>query len=57
MSYDLRFAVGVLVLLTLLVQGCASTAPLPKKAIALNRDGISALAVGDLETAEARFAI
>lgn len=36
---------------------CAHTAPLPPKAIALNRDGAAALAEGDLETAEARIAL
>jgi Tfp pilus assembly protein PilF len=36
--------------------GCA-TAPLPPKAIALNRDGVTALAGGNLELAEARFAV
>jgi tetratricopeptide (TPR) repeat protein len=36
--------------------GCAST-PLSVKAIELNRDGAAALASGDLETAEARFAL
>jgi tetratricopeptide (TPR) repeat protein len=37
--------------------GCASTAPLPPKAITLNRDGAAALAAGDLVTAEARLAV
>ncbi|HSY23010.1 MAG TPA: tetratricopeptide repeat protein [Polyangiaceae bacterium] len=36
---------------------CAHSAPLPAKAIALNRDGAAALAEGDLETAEARVAL
>jgi Flp pilus assembly protein TadD len=47
----------LLVLLALSVVGCASTAPLPPKAIALNRDGATALAAGDLVTAEARLAV
>jgi tetratricopeptide (TPR) repeat protein len=37
--------------------GCAGTAPLAPKAVALNRAGSEALAAGDLETAEARFAL
>src|SRR5206468_12770015 len=36
---------------------CAGTAPLAPKAVALNRSGTEALASGDLETAEARFAL
>ena len=36
---------------------CAHSAPLPPKAIALNRDGAAALAEGDLATAEARIAL
>ncbi len=42
--------------LSLAVASCA-TAPLPKKAIELNRAGAAALAIGDLETAEARLAL
>jgi Flp pilus assembly protein TadD len=38
------------------VSGCA-TAPLPPRAIALNHDGVTALRGGDLELAEARFAV
>jgi Flp pilus assembly protein TadD len=37
--------------------GCASTVPLPPRAIQLNQDGASALAAGDLATAEARIAL
>lgn len=37
--------------------GCASVPPLPRKALELNRDGASALAAGDLATAEARLAV
>jgi protein O-GlcNAc transferase len=37
--------------------GCAGTAPLPAKALDLNRAGIEALAAGDLETADARFSL
>jgi Flp pilus assembly protein TadD len=36
---------------------CAHSAPLPAKAIELNRDGAAAIADGDLETAEARIAL
>ncbi len=36
---------------------CAGTAPLAPKAVELNRAGTEALATGDLETAEARFAL
>jgi tetratricopeptide (TPR) repeat protein len=47
-----------LVLLSALAAlGCSSSAPLPPKAIALNRDGAAALAAGDVMTAEARFAL
>ncbi len=44
-------------LAALLLTACAHTAPLPPKALALNRDGAAALAAGDLETAEARIAL
>ncbi len=37
--------------------GCASTPPLPPKAVALQRDGAAALAAGDLATAEARLSV
>ena len=37
--------------------GCAGAAPLPQKAIALNRAGAEALARGDLETADARLTL
>jgi Flp pilus assembly protein TadD len=37
--------------------GCAGRAPLPAKALALNRDGAAAMAAGDLELAEARIAV
>ena len=37
--------------------GCAGTAPLPPKALALNRAGAEALARGDLETADARLSL
>jgi tetratricopeptide (TPR) repeat protein len=36
---------------------CTGTAPLAPKAVDLNRSGSDALAAGDLETAEARFAL
>jgi Flp pilus assembly protein TadD len=35
--------------------GCAGSAPLPAKALELNRAGVDALAAGDLERADARF--
>src|SRR5271170_806541 len=37
--------------------GCSTGAPLPPKAIALNREGAKALAAGNLELAEARIAL
>ncbi|MFO0568800.1 MAG: tetratricopeptide repeat protein [Polyangiaceae bacterium] len=37
--------------------GCKGAAPLPPKAIELNRAGVEALEQGDLETADARFAL
>jgi tetratricopeptide (TPR) repeat protein len=37
--------------------GCAHPAPLPAKAIDLNRDGAAAIAAGDFEKAEARVAL
>jgi Flp pilus assembly protein TadD len=36
---------------------CAGSAPLPPKALELNRAGVDALAAGDLETADARFSL
>jgi tetratricopeptide (TPR) repeat protein len=36
---------------------CSGTAPLPAKAVALNRAGAEALARGDLETADARLSL
>jgi tetratricopeptide (TPR) repeat protein len=36
---------------------CAGSAPLPAKALDLNRAGVDALAAGDLETADARFGL
>lgn len=41
----------------LLAAGCKAAAPLPPKAVALNRAGVDALAAGDLETADARFSL
>ena len=41
----------------LLLSACAGTAPLAPKAVELNRAGTDALSAGDLETAEARFAL
>jgi tetratricopeptide (TPR) repeat protein len=39
------------------VLGCAGAAPLPPKALALNRAGAEALARGDLETADAQLSL
>jgi tetratricopeptide (TPR) repeat protein len=39
------------------MSGCASTVPLPPRAIALNAQGAQALAQGDLTTAEARLSV
>ncbi len=36
---------------------CASSPPLPPKALDLNQAGVAALAAGDLETADARFSL
>lgn len=47
---------GLLVSAALCV-ACTGTAPLAPKAVDLNRAGSEALAAGDLETAEARFAL
>lgn len=44
-------------LVALLSLACAGTAPLAPKAVALNQAGTEALAQGNLETAEARFAL
>ena len=43
--------------LPILCFGCVGTAPLPPKALDLNRAGVDALAAGDLETADARFSL
>jgi Flp pilus assembly protein TadD len=47
----------LLLIVPAMVAACVGTAPLPPKAVALNRAGTEALAAGDLETAEARFAL
>jgi len=52
-----RAGVAVLLLIAALTTACAGTAPLAPKAVELNRAGTEALAAGDLETAEARFAL
>jgi tetratricopeptide (TPR) repeat protein len=44
-----------LALTAILLLGCSGSAPLPRKALDLNRAGAEALARGDLETADARF--
>jgi Flp pilus assembly protein TadD len=43
--------------LSLFAVACKGAAPLPPKAIELNRTGVEALEAGDLETADARFAL
>jgi tetratricopeptide (TPR) repeat protein len=52
-----RGCFAVFFALSVLGFGCAGTAPLQPKAVQLNRAGTEALAAGDLETAEARFAL
>ena len=52
----MRLRIGAFALL-LLTAGCAANAPLPPKAVDLNRAGIDALEQGDLETADARFTL
>jgi len=47
----------VVSLLVLFAVGCKGAAPLPPKAVELNRTGVEALERGDLETADARFAL
>jgi type IV pilus assembly protein PilF len=44
-------------ILGILLGGCATTAPLPARAVELNRSGAEALAAGDLTTAEARVQV
>lgn len=46
-----------IVLVALLGGGCKAAAPLPPKAVALNRAGVDALEQGDLETADARLSL
>jgi tetratricopeptide (TPR) repeat protein len=54
----MRIAVSVCLLLALTSGlGCSGTAPLAPKAVALNHAGTEALAEGNLEIAEARFAL
>lgn len=43
--------------LSLFAVACKGAAPLPPKAIELNRSGVEALEQGDLETADARFSL
>jgi Flp pilus assembly protein TadD len=50
-------AVLAAVILPTALAACAHAAPLPAKAIELNRDGAAAMAAGDLEKAEARIAL
>jgi Flp pilus assembly protein TadD len=53
----LRVMVRVLVLGVGVVVGCKPATPLPPKAVELNQLGSVAFSVGDLETAEVRFAL
>jgi tetratricopeptide (TPR) repeat protein len=53
----MRRSVWLLAWLQLLLAGCAGVAPLPPKAVELNRAGAEALAQGDLETADARLSL
>lgn len=53
MHQGARFLAGFVVWL----QACSGTAPLPPKAVLLNRAGAEALARGDLETADARLSL
>jgi protein O-GlcNAc transferase len=48
---------GPLLALWLAAPSCKTTAPLPPHAAELNRAGVEALQQGDLETADARFAL
>src|SRR5512142_436874 len=58
MGFDVRLASTVGLAIAVLVLGaCSAAAPLPPRAVELNRDGAAALAAGDLETAEARLAL
>ena len=52
-----RLLPSFLLVVPALAWACAGTAPLAPKAVELNRAGTAALAAGDLETAEARFAL
>jgi tetratricopeptide (TPR) repeat protein len=52
-----RTGLAGLLSLAALSAACTGTAPLAPKAVDLNRAGTDALATGDLETAEARFAL
>lgn len=47
----------ILVVLSSWFTACAGQAPLQPKAVALNQDGVEALAHGQLDVAEARFAL
>src|SRR5579863_2988179 len=48
---------GALLPTILALSACTHAAPLPAKAMELNRDGAAAMATGDLEVAEARVAL
>ncbi len=52
-----RAARRALIVAAALLLGCRAPAPLPPRAVELNRTGAVALAAGDLETAEVRLAL
>ncbi len=53
----MKLLAAISVALSFFGWACAGTAPLPAKALALNRAGVEALSAGDLETADARFSL
>jgi len=53
----MKWSLGLALTLPIFAVACAGSAPLPAKAIDLNQAGVEALAAGDLETADARFAL
>jgi tetratricopeptide (TPR) repeat protein len=58
MRTRLRFALAfAFAFACLALTGCASAAPLPRKAVQLNALGVQALAAGDLSSAEARLSV
>lgn len=53
----MKTTIALALALLVLSSGCTRAAPLPPKAVELNRDGAAALAAGDLVTAEARLGV